>query len=357
LYSFVFGGTDGDFPNGSLVFDSAGNLYGTTVAGGKYGRGTVFELSPVAEGPWTETILYNFGEAPGDGRGPAEGVVFDQAGNLYGTTYAGGITGGTCPSYGCGTVFELSMSGSQWSETILHSFAGGTDGEDPESAVTLDAAGDLYGTTLGGGGQGCVLDSDVGCGTVFEVSQSAGVWTETILHAFQEQGSGGAKPWGVILDAEGNLYGVTEYGGRGGWGALCGNSQPLGCGAVYELSPSQSGWTENVIHLFRGNGNGFHDGFDSRASLVFDASGRLYGTTYQGGSQQSLNGWGTAFRLTRQPDGHWTEERFNFTSQNGGAFFPANPVVLDKAGNVYGGSMGGPIGNANGVVYKIVLSP
>ena len=209
LHNFTNNGTDGFFPTSGLIFDAAGNLYGTTFNGGAYNRfGTVFELSPVPGGGWTETVLHSFNNDGTDGWTPTAGLIFDAAGNLYGTTGSGG-------AYHGGTVFELSpMLGGGWTETILHSFGNGTDGAGPGGgSLIFDAAGNLYGTTTLGGTFNCPSDGG-GCGTVFELTPTVGgAWTETVLYNFR-RGSDGHLPYaGLIFDATGNLYGTTLAGG------------------------------------------------------------------------------------------------------------------------------------------------
>lgn len=237
VYSFK-GQPDGYAPQGSLVKDEAGNLYGTTTWGGsvdcyingqEVGCGTVFKIDRTG----SETILYNFGQSQGDGVGPQAGVVRDSAGNLYGTAARGG--GGDCGGYGCGTVFKLDTAGH---ETILHSFTGGSDGGTPNAGVILDNGGNLYGTTSVGG-------SSCGCGTVFRLDPSG---NETVLHSFS--GTDGAYPWaGLVLDAKGNLYGTTLEG------------EALGWGAVFKLRPTGK---ETLLHscrkLLQHDLRGWHDG-------------------------------------------------------------------------------------------------
>jgi uncharacterized repeat protein (TIGR03803 family) len=207
-------GTDGTAPVAGLIIDAAGNLYGTTSSGGTlFFRGTAFELTPAAGGVWTETVLHSFGNGT-DASEPRAGLIFDAAGNLYGTTAVGG-TGSNC-IFGCGTVFELTpAAGGGWTEKVLYSFnANGTDGYSPEAGLIIDAAGNLYGTTYAGGtSSGC---APYGCGTVFELTPAAGGgWTETVLHNFGN-GTDGSTPFaGLIFDAAGNLYGTTYYGGTG----------------------------------------------------------------------------------------------------------------------------------------------
>jgi uncharacterized repeat protein (TIGR03803 family) len=217
LHNFNNNGKDGYAPIAGLTFDAAGNLYGTTSQGGLHYAGTVFKLVPHAAGNWTETILHSFGAAT-DGYGPDySGLVIDSAGNLYGTTVNGGIGTG-CGSFGCGTVFELTPTSSgSWTEAILHSFSNnGTDGELPEAGLTLDAVGNLYGTTFQGGAGLCTGGS-VGCGTAFELIPTVGgAWTEVILHDFTYNFIDGyGLVSGLTLDAAGNLYGTTFYGGTG----------------------------------------------------------------------------------------------------------------------------------------------
>ena len=284
LHSFG-NGTDGQDPNAGLIFDAAGNLYGTTVAGGIHGEGTLFELSPNGSGGWTETVLHSFGNpATHDGLGPDAALVFDTAGNLYGTTVGGGIHISCGQGIGCGTVFEMSPNGSGgWTETLLHSFGNGTDGWYPYSNLVFDTAGNLYGTTHSGGIHLSCAEGE-SCGTIFEMSPNgSGGWTETVLHSFGN-GTDGTGPWGgVIFDTAGNFYGTTYSGGI--------HCAPYGCGTAFEMSPNgNGGWTETVLHSF-GNGS---DGSSPVDSLIFDASGHLYGTTSGGG----VHGEGTAFELT-----------------------------------------------------------
>lgn len=211
------GGSDGALPSYSvLVFDQAGNIYGTTAWGGGggcggNGCGTVFKLSPTLRGQWSESILYTF-TGGSDGSSPEGGVILDSAGNLYGTSAGGG-------TYNCGTVFKLTPSGSGWVETTLHLFLGDGvgDGCVPASGLTFDASGSLYGATYRGG----VLGGDDGAGTVFElVPQPDGSWTEKVLWAFTNGFANGGPLGRVTMDAAGNLYGSTNGGGTFGLGAV-----------------------------------------------------------------------------------------------------------------------------------------
>jgi uncharacterized repeat protein (TIGR03803 family) len=230
-------GSDGQYPQSGLIGDAAGNLYGTTTYGGTYSCGepncgTVFELTPIAGGGWTETVLHSFGSAT-DGYNPYSGVILDAAGNLYGTTAGGG-------THSQGTVFKLSPSeGGGWTETVLHNFGNGTDegAAVPLAGLVLDAAGNLYGTTFVGGAYYCA-DLNGGCGTVFELTPIAGgVWKETVLHSFGGGMNGYAPYAGVILDAAGNLYGTTEFGGIDD----CDVAPDHGCGIAFKLTPTAGG--------------------------------------------------------------------------------------------------------------------
>jgi len=223
LHSFHRNGTDGYTPQASLIFDAAGNLYGTTVDGGTYRGGTVFELTPQAGGGWTETVLHSFHRNGTDGASPYAGLVLDAAGNLYGTTVDGG-------TYGRGAVFELTPeAGGGWTEQVLHNFGNGTDGAFPYAGLVLDAAGNLYGTTCQGGTHGR--------GAVFELTpQAGGGWTDKVLHSFDPT-DGYYPEAGLIFDAAGNLYGTTLGRSRP---AACNPHETNGAGRAQSLSPSCS---------------------------------------------------------------------------------------------------------------------
>ena len=203
-------GTDGTFPRGSLIFDSAGNLYGTTSTGGVNSDGTVFELMPRAGGGWEERVLHSFSHKSTDGRLPIGGLSIDNSGNLYGTTAEGGSSE-SCVNYyipSCGAVFELMpRAGGGWAERVIHNFVlNTTDGVNPESGVIIDSAGNLYGTTYYGGAYSA--------GIVFELSPGAdGTWTETNLHSFGDGTDGQNPDAGLIFGTSGNIYGTTLSGG------------------------------------------------------------------------------------------------------------------------------------------------
>jgi uncharacterized repeat protein (TIGR03803 family) len=216
LHNFTGHTTDGFGPVASLIFDGSGNIYGTTSVGGAHSYGTVFELAPIGDGSWTETILHSFEKIDGDGLAPEAGLIFDGSGNIYGTTVGGGAYGG--PGTG-GAVFELTpVAGGGWTETLLHSFGNGADGSGPFSSLIFDGSGNLYGTTIRGGAYGD--------GTVFELTPVAGgSWTETVLHSFGHGKDGSGPASGLIFDGSGNLYGTTGGGGA------------FGSGTVFEITP------------------------------------------------------------------------------------------------------------------------
>jgi uncharacterized repeat protein (TIGR03803 family) len=224
-------GTDGAAAYGRVISDAAGSLYGTTALGGTSGAGIVFELTkPKAPAVWTETILYNF-TGGSDGSQPYGGLIFDAAGNLYGTTFQGGASG-------AGTVYQLTPGqGGTWTETVLYSFAGDADGMGPQSDLNFDQAGNLFGTTTGGGSPGN--------GIVFELmAGQGGSWTETVLHRFMT--SEGTSPRAaVIFDSKGSLYGTLANGGA------------AGAGAVFRLKATNGGaWAEETLYTFTGGNDG-----------------------------------------------------------------------------------------------------
>jgi uncharacterized repeat protein (TIGR03803 family) len=335
IYSFPVG--DGTTTTSEiLTLDKAGNLYGVA-AGGVTPNGEVFELTPIKGGGWTETNIYTF-TGGSDGSGPSGGVVFDKAGNLYGVTASGGDG---CSS-GCGTVFELTPSeNGPWTETVLYSFAGGSDGSYPESILIFDEAGNLYGGTAFGGDLSCKFTGGSGCGTVFELSPGQnGQWTEKVIHVFKGGHDGVQEvPSGLIFDGAGNLYGTTTLGGK------------YDMGTVFKLAPSRTGyWNETILHTFQGS----PDGRDPASGVAFSGS-LLYGTTAGGGNSTCYEGFGcgTVFELAEM-DREWTEIIIhNFQGSDG--IGPNGPPVFDQAGNLYGTTSaggGGPCSNC-GTAFKL----
>jgi uncharacterized repeat protein (TIGR03803 family) len=266
LYHFNNLGYD---PGAKIAFDGQGNLYGSVFETNGGGGGGVFRLSPQSNGSWTETLIHKFTSSNGDGYLPRGGVVLDSKGNIYGTTSQGGLQND-------GIVYELSPNGSGgFSESIVFTFTGQSTGSTPYSAPTLDATGDIFGTTIGGGTKFA--------GLVYELTKSGVKWSETVLYNF-----GGAPDGtdsnGVTFDAKGNLYGTTMGGGSG-----CNNP---GCGIVYELTPQTTPpWKETVLYNFESS----TDGSISAATVTFDpTTGYIYGTTEYGGTR---DGNGTVFQI------------------------------------------------------------
>ena len=317
LHTFKGGPTDGAGPDGSLILDSAGNLYGTTVYGGPAGNanlysgnGVVYKLSSSGK----ETMLYNFTGTLGDGA-PYVGVIRDSAGNLYGTTYSG-------------EVYELNSSGKETMSCIL------TDGYDLSAGVTRDSAGDLYGTTA------YTANPPYG-GLVYKVDAAC---NETVLYNFTGGADGGTPFAGVIRDSAGNLYGTTYGGGN----ASCHPpfNDIIGCGVVYKLHPNSK---ETVLYSFCAQPN-CADGANPYAGVIRDSTGNLYGTTQYGGTSSS----GVVYKLDTSRN---LTVLYNFCTQpnctDGG--LPAAGVIRDASGNLYGTTYhGGAFGG--GVVYKLDAS-
>ncbi len=368
LYNFP-GGSDGGNPQSSLISDSAGNFYGTTIFGGlpcnQFGTcGTVFELSPNGSGGWNETVLYAF-TGGADGATPYSPLLLDRLGNLYGTASNGGANG-----YG-GVVFKLSPAGASWTETVLYSFCSQkncTDGAYPLTALIMDAAGNLYGTTSWYGGStfelsqsggtwreqviapwgstnaGLTMDAkgNIFGGTssiVFELSPNGTGWNSTVIHGFACRNGkcprGSAIQGTPVLDQAGNIYGTTSTGGANNYGV------------VYKLSPGTEGkWREQILHSFKG---GPKDGYDPWAGVVFDAFGNLYGTTCLGGEW----GQGMIFEL-EAPIGSnkYYKERvlWSFTGTDGDV--PFGNLLMDSAGFLYGTTSFGGAGG-DGVVFEL----
>lgn len=375
IYSFG-GGSDGEYTDTELVVDGAGNLYGTSVQGGAFSSGTVFQLTPSGSG-WIHTVLYDF-TGGADGGEPYKGVTLDSHGNLYGTAVTGG--GGSCEG-GCGVVFKLTNSGGVWTQSVIHTFTGGTDGSGPGSPVSFDKHGNLYGMAPTGGAKGfgvvfqmtpgssgtwkfrvihtftggvdglggsagrLLLDaagnvygvSTVGgangFGNVFEISLIQGKWQLTTLYSFKDQPDGASPYGGVIFGKDGNLYGTTYYAGAND------------AGTVYQLTHSNNTWTESVLYSFKGGS----DGDSPISTLAADAKGNLYGTTSDGGAAKC--GCGTIFRLSRGSGGVWSESVFYRFPGVPKAGFAYNGVVSDSKGNFYGASVHGGTGN-DGAIYQ-----
>jgi uncharacterized repeat protein (TIGR03803 family) len=319
-----------------LLADSQGNLYGTTYFGGSFLSGTVFELSPPATigTSWTETVLHTFAGGTTDGANPGGKLVADSFGNLYGATYSGG-------AHGVGTVYQLippSAAGGSWTENLLYQF-NGSDGLNPASGLLLDTAGNLYGSTENGG-------TCSASGTVFELSPpsvSGGAWTETILHNFSgacRHVDGSVPVGGLIFTKAGAIRGATFWGGAGGYGT------------VFQLTPPQVGhiqWGIGILHSFVAPPDGYHP----LGGVIADRAGNLYGTTQDGGNSTvcpSSQGCGTVFELSPPtvPGNPWTENiLYNFTGGNDGAA-PSTPLIFN-GGSLFGTATEGGLGTCNGL--------
>ena len=303
LHSFT-GGAEGRSPLASVVRDSAGNLYGTTDAGGTSDFGTVFKIDTAGR----ETVLYSFTGGTDGGNPKRAGVIRDSAGNLYGTTANGGASL-------VGVVYKVDTTGQ---EMVLYSFTGGTDGGNPFAGVIRDSAGSLYGTTAGGGASGW--------GTLYKLNPSG---QETVLYSFTGAADGGQPLAVVIMDSAGNFYGTTEFGGASN------------LGVVYKVDKTGK---EAVLHSFAGGTDGSSVAF---AGVIRDSGGNLYGTTNQGGSSSG----GVVYRLNTTG----REKLLYVFPGSSSGDTPAAGVIRDSAGNLYGTTLaGGSFGW--GVVYKVDMA-
>jgi uncharacterized repeat protein (TIGR03803 family) len=317
LYEFT-GPPDGSYPYAGVVIGPNGALYGTTVDGGVgnagFGFGTVFEVQPPATACktaicyWNETILHAFTGYPGDGAGPEYGnVTFDQAGNMYGTASDEGASN-------CGVVWELAPSGGGWTESVLYNFTDGIDGCNPYSGVIFDSAGNLYGVTL---------EAGAGAGALFQLTLSNGSWVEHTLVEFN--GTTGIHPYGTLItDESGNLYGTARDNG------------PHGDGTVFELSPSNGGWTFSLVYAF--------SSCNPIAGVTLGPDGNLYGVCRVGGAD--ADGW--VFEMPPNCNGTCTPTDLHDFNGSDGAN-PFGQVVFDASGNLYGTTFEGGRGDCTGV--------
>ena len=316
LYEFSAAGGGGANPGGGVIFGPDGSLYGTASTGGA-GFGAVYKLQPPPSACktsicyWTQTVLYRFA-AGTDGHQPTGNLIFDPAGNIYGTTQAGG-------AFGYGTVYKLTKSGSNWTESVLYSFASGQDGNQPTDGVVLDSAGNLFGTTPYGGTNHC----QGGCGIVFELTPSGGGWTEHILYSFAGMPDAQRPYAGLIIDSVGDLFGASYEGGTNGGGS------------VFEVSPAGGSWSFSVLYNLTGSNNG------PFARPTMDSSGNLYDTTIIPS---------TIFKLSPSGGGWTYTDLHDFSGDDGS--YPRGSVAVDGAGNLYGTtSMGGA--NGQGTAWEL----
>jgi uncharacterized repeat protein (TIGR03803 family) len=318
IYSFG-GGTDGEYLDTDVAIDGAGNLYGTSVLGGTFGGGTVWQLSPVGNG-WVHTVLYSF-TGGGDGGEPYKGVTLDGAGNLYGTAVTGGA--GSCEG-GCGVVYKLAKSGDTWTQSVIHAF-NGADGSGPGARVAVDNNDDLYGMTPTGGADGV--------GTIYTLRPKAnGSWGFRVIHTFTGGADGSSGSAGKLILQGSRIYGAATTGGSNG------------SGTIFELTPSRVGeWSFRTLYSFQGS----PDGSFPYGALLFDVAGNIFGTTYYGGTA----GLGTVYRLTRN-GGNWSEHTlYSFQSGQDGNSSISN-LVADAVGNLYGTTSEGGLGN--GTIFELM---
>lgn len=304
LYSFT-GGADGGLPQAGLMIDSAGNLYGTTYQGGA-GYGTVFELSHGKKNSWQYNVLWTF-TGGNDGGVPVSRLTMDANGNLYGTTTQGG-TGVV------GTAFELSppTNGQSWTESVLYNFTGNNDGGEPMGNVLLGSDGNIYGTTAGYG--------QYNYGVVFKLTSSNGAWSESVLHAFQGSTDGEVPRDGLIQDGNGTLYGTTAGFDNSYGNVFSLNTDGSNYASIYNIPPCQNCYT----------GNG------PWQTVTMDANGALYGTTIADGENNN----GEVFKLTPRKNNQWTAKVL-YAFQGGAASqYPYSTVLLGKNGQLYGTSKG-----------------
>jgi uncharacterized repeat protein (TIGR03803 family) len=366
----------------ALIMDAAGNLYGTTGYGGNdgnsngNGNGVVFQLSPDGAG-WKETVLHRFCAAGGtcaDGSEPLAGLMMDAAGNLYGTTSAGGSG-----QVGAGVVFELSPEGSTWKEAVLYSFCqvgNCNDGQTPLAGLIMDGAGNLYGTTENGGGFDLPENAGTG-GMVFELSPTATrhgtKWNETVLHSFcsSAQCGDGAHPTAsLIMDCGPGINGFYDCTGGNLFGTTANGGGTSG-GTVFELTPTGAGWTYAVAYDFCAKA-GCRDGDVPYAGVIIDPAGNLYGTTSGGGVPAKIgnNPGGVAFELSPTATKHritWNETVLhNFCSDQDAqgdcldGAYPQAGLIMDAAGDLYGTAESGGVSwdaiyNGRGIAFQ--LSP
>jgi uncharacterized repeat protein (TIGR03803 family) len=344
LYSFT-GGSDGASPQSILTVSGSGNIYGTTYSGGSMGYGTIFQLTPpTAGGAWTESVLHNFGVNSLDGTNPQTKLLLSATGNLYGTTYSGGLSG-------LGVVFQFSLATSD--ERILYNFQGGTDGANPQSGLLADEGRKFFGTTYQGGAPGY--------GTVFQLTLGkGGVWNEKVLYSFTGGADGGVPNPGLFLDRSGSgiLYGSTFWGGN--IDDCLESGYPAGCGVVFSLTPpTQAGqpWTEAVLYAFTG---ATPDGAHPYPNLIIGVGGTLYGTTLSGGTREdncftaAYRGCGTIFRLSppAESGGDWTNMILHvFRNSDGGSPYG---MIRGPAGSgvFYGTTSFGGTSGLYGTVFQ-----
>ena len=298
----------------------------------------------------TYSVIYSFTGGADGGNPSMGGLTMDSAGNLYGTTYYGGYD---CQqeyfATGCGTAFELSHTEAGWTFTTIYTFGvDPNDGRNPIGRLVIESDGSLYGATYSGGTPSCSDPGTyVGCGTIYKLALQNGSWTETILYRFQGETDGAQPMGGLLFDRAGNVYGATLQGGYQGYPC-----SGYGCGTIFELIAGGGAWNESVLHSFKQSDNtqsGVTDGEFPNGDLAFDTAGNLYGTTVQGGA----NGAGSIFRLRSSASG-WTEDTIYSFDGNDAGEVPQAGLTADN-GNLYGDTYWGAYGqvHSNGAVFEL----
>ena len=358
IYTFR-GAEDGGYPNPRLVMDASGAIYGTAASAGSWTtQGVVFKLTPpsLGSGEWKQEVLHYFNyfrwdDNANDGANPSGGLIMDRNGALYGTTCLGGSTSGAATGHGA--VFKLTpldAGRTRWQETVLYRFQGGADGENPMSALTLDAAGALYGTTLYGGAGPCYL----GCGTVFKLTPPGygqTEWIKTTLYSFSGGADGGAPQGKLLLGGSGAVYGTTYKGGTGD--CRDGLGYPIGCGVVFKLTPPAAGqtrWTPSVLRDFSGPDGAFPQG-----GLISDGTGALVGTASAGGPERyGAGSFGLVFRLLPPAPGQldWTETVLHYFDVSTSGNMPIGELIQGPDGRLFGATYYGGVG-LGGTIFEI----
>jgi uncharacterized repeat protein (TIGR03803 family) len=364
LYQFS-GASDGGAPTGNLVAGPNGVLYGVTQTGGASGNGTVFRLDRPSQGSahWTVTTLYSF--AGGNDASDPNNLTMDAAGNLYGTSNAGGgssvCTNGSAV-IGCGTVFELSpASGGGWSEQVLYAFQGTTDGQAPKG-VSFDRTGNLYGFGFIGGTGVCHFAGiPFGCGTAFKLSPVEGAaWSFSVIYDFKNDADSNGVFGPPLIDSQGALYGET---GGGGPGAPAACAPATGCGEVFKLVPRRNGeWTKQALWIFDGL-----DGTGGSNALVADWAGNIYGMTNEGGPPNPLcpadpsfgssAGCGVAFEISPPANGTdaWTYQTIWDFTLGPDSGYPFNAAITQADGRLFATSSGPyPLANSYGAIVEFL---
>jgi uncharacterized repeat protein (TIGR03803 family) len=317
VYNLAGGSGGGSNPYSKPIVTASGLIYGTAASGGVKNYGTIFELNPKAGGGWNARTIHFF-KGGSEGTTPAGNIVFDAAGNLYGVTSANGG----------GTVYQLSPNGNgSWTLHTIYSFQGYPNANTPYAGLTIDASGNLYGTTNSGGANGV--------GAIYKLSPNGdGTWTESVLYSLGSYSGDGTFTWAEpVFDAAGNIYGTTVTGGA------------FGQGTVYKLSPNSGGtWTESILYSFTG---GADQGIPKDA-VWLDSSGNIFGTA----SADGTNGAGTVFELSPNSDGSYTEKTLHIFGAVGDGYRPYSGLTPDAAGNLYGTTY---VGGAHGAgsVYRM----